>query len=379
MKLPDQMFSRMLELIAMNGLDQSTARSYGKRLNTIRKDMRKLSADFATGKASETQYSDAYLLYNFPMNLVKTKVVVERLGLYYPQLFSGRGRIDVLDIGCGSGAGIIGSYYALSDVSGIKQFKFTGIDSSHRMLTQARVLVQWLAATDRRVRMRFLKRKIEDLYSLSGKKRYDLILCVNLLAEIARDDKSSMHFVNSVLYHLARGGLFIVIEPALKKFSQRLMALHDRLITNKRLQILLPCLYDKPCGLLQAEHQNEWCHQSVPWKPPGFLQVVNKGINREIDVLKFSYLAIAKTADRLRRPRGYLVISHLLKEKGKKRCFICTGSGRVELVRLNRAANEKNACFDDIRKGVIVQVADIIRKKSNYWQVTEDSTVEIVK
>jgi ribosomal protein RSM22 (predicted rRNA methylase) len=379
MKLPDQIFSRMLELIAMNGFEQSTARSYGQRLNTIRKDMKKLSADFATGKPSETQYSDAYLLYNFPMNLAKTKVVVERLGLYYPQLFSGWGRIDVLDIGCGSGAGIIGSYYALSDVPGIKQFKFTGIDSSHRMLTQARVLVQWLAAHDRRVQKRFLNKKIADVYSLSGRKKYDLVLCINSLAEIAEDDKSAMHFVSSALHRLNRGGLFIVIEPALKKFSRRLMVLRDRLITDKRIQILLPCLYDKPCGLLQAENRNEWCHQSVPWKPPGFLQAVNKGINREIDVLKFSYLAIAKTADRLKRPRGYLVISHLLKEKGKKRCFICTGSGRVELVRLNRAANEKNACFEDISKGTIVEVADIARKKSNYWQVTEDSTVEIVK
>jgi hypothetical protein len=72
------------------------------------------------------------------------------------------------------------------------------------------------------------------------------------------------------------------------------------------------------------------------------------------------------------------VISYLLKEKGRQRCYVCTDTGRAEVVRLDRSASEKNARFDDIRKGVIVELADITRKKKDYWQVTEHSTVEIV-
>jgi SAM-dependent methyltransferase len=293
-------------------------------------------------------------------------------------LLAGREQFDVLDVGCGSGAGIFGSYYSLSRMRGIRKFKFTGIDGSHRMLAYARPLARWLAVRDRRMRVRFLERKIEDLYSLSSKKNYDLILCVNSLAEIAEEDNIPARFVNSVLRRLNDGGLFVVIEPALKKFSRRLMALRDRLISEKRIQLLLPCLHDNPCALLQLENRTEWCHQTVSWLPPGFLRIINQGINREIDVLKYSYLVIVKSAERWRRPRGYLVISYLLKEKGRQRCYVCTDTGRAEVVRLDRSASEKNARFDDIRKGVIVELADITRKKKDYWQVTEHSTVEIV-
>ena len=379
MKLPDDMFARVLELIAMPGLDQSTARRYGQRLRSIRKEMWKLSADFATGKPSEAQYNDAYLLYNFPMNLAKTKFVTGRIDIHYPRMFSCREHIDVLDIGCGSGAGIFGAYYALRDMPGIRQFKFTGVDGSGRMLAQARDLARWLVARDQRVHVRFLKKKIEDLYSLSGKKKYDLILCINSLGEIVEDEDLLAHFINSVLRRLTDGGLLMVIEPALKKSSRRLMVLRDRLIADRRTQILLPCFHDDHCALLRVDSRTEWCHQTVAWTPPDFLLTVNQGINREIDVLKFSYLAIVKSPERLKKPRGYLVISHLLKEKGKQRCFICTDRGRVELIRLDRSASAKNALFDDIKKGVIVKITDITRKKEDYWQVTADSGVEIVK
>jgi SAM-dependent methyltransferase len=363
----------------MPGLDESSARRYRQRLQAIRKEMRKLSADFSIGKSSEARYADAYFLYNFPMNLVKTAVVTQEIQSRYPQLPADREQLDVLDVGCGSGAGIFGLYHRLSQMSGIRQFKFTGIDSSHRMLAHARTLSRWFALRDRRVRVRFLERKIEDLYSLSSKKNYDLILCVNSLAEIAEDDNILLRFFNSALRRLKDGGLLVVIEPALKKFSRRLMALHDRLISEKRIQILLPCLHDKPCALLRLENRTEWCHQTVSWSPPGFLRMINRGINREIDVLKFSYLVIVKSTERLRRPRGDLVISHLLKEKGKQRCYVCTDTGRAEVVRLDRAVSDKNARFADIRKGVIVKLADITRKKKDYWQVTENSTVEIVQ
>ena len=379
MKLPDEMSRKILDLTDMPGLDQSSARRYSKKLQAIRREMRRLSADFAVCKPSEARYADAYFLYNFPMNLVKTAVVIEEIRSRYPQLLTDREELDVLDVGCGSGAGMFGLYYGLSDMPGMGRFKFTGIDFSRRMLAHARTLSRWLMVRDRRVRIRFLQRKIEDLYALSSRKKYDLVLCVNSLAEMAGNGDIPLRFVNSVLGRLNDGGLFILIEPALKKFSRRIMSLHDRLISEKRMQILLPCLHDSPCALLRLKNRTEWCHQTVSWSPPGFLSILNQGVNREIDVLKFSYLVIMKSAEQLTRPRGYLVISHLLKEKGKQRCFVCAGADRAELVRLDRATSEKNARFEDIRKGMIVKLADITQKKKDYWQVTENSTVEIIK
>jgi hypothetical protein len=128
-----------------------------------------------------------------------------------------------------------------------------------------------------------------------------------------------------------------------------------------------------------VDTRKEWCHQSVPWTPPDFIRIINQGINREIEVLKFSYLVIAKHARQLKSPRGYSVISHLLKEKGKRHCYICTPNGRVELVRLNRSRSEKNADFDRLGKGAIVKLIDVVYKKDNLWQIEKGSGVEVVK
>jgi ribosomal protein RSM22 (predicted rRNA methylase) len=379
MKLADEVSEKILDILEMSGLDESTQSSYRQRLQAIRKDMRRLATDFAAYKFSEAHYTDAYFLYNFPTNLAKIAVVIEKIRLHYPDLLCGRTRMSILDIGCGNGAGICGAYYALRDFPGIQQFNFVGIDSSDPMLGQARVVARWLRRRDPRVRVHFSKSKIEDSYPLAIKRKYDLIMCINSLAEIIEEEDIQIRFIGSTFRHLRDGGLFIMIEPALKKFSRRLMRLRNRLVSNKRIQLLLPCLHDSPCALLEVDNRKEWCHQSLSWSPPDFLRIINQGINREIDVLKFSYLVIARSTERLKRPCGHLVISHLLKEKGKQRCYICTPEGRVELVRLDRSKSAINAGYDKISKGVIVNLTDIVHKKDDYWQVTKGSTAKVVK
>jgi hypothetical protein len=109
------------------------------------------------------------------------------------------------------------------------------------------------------------------------------------------------------------------------------------------------------------------------------LRIINQDLNREIDVLKFAYLVIAKRKNWPDWLKGYRVVSHLLKEKGKSRCFICTPRGRVELVRLDKSRNLANAGFDRISKGVIVRIENVVSKKEDYWQLTNGSIVEILK
>jgi SAM-dependent methyltransferase len=379
MKLPSDISEKILDICGIPGLGCSTEARYRQRLGIIRKDMRRLAADFAASKPSEAYYRDAYFLYNFPMNLMKTAFVINTIGSRYPGLLDGKKRLRILDIGCGDGAGIYGCYYALRNIPGVREFIFKGIDSTPQMLRRAQILARWLGLRDPRMKVRFLKRRIDfaDLLAIKGK--YDVVMCINSLAELIQEEEMPVRVITSVLRCLVDGGVFLIIEPALKKFSQRLMRLRDVLTTHKNPQVLLPCLYDNPCALLTVEDRNEWCHQSISWSPPDFLKIINKGINREIDVLKFSYLVVTRSKERLKRPCGYAVTSHLLKEKGKQRCFICTPEGRVELVRLDRSKNANNAGFDRIDKGVIVKLTGIVQKKEDYWQVTEESAVQVLK
>jgi len=378
MKLPDDISVKILQTLDVPDLDQSTQSHYRRWLHVIRKQMRRLAADFATSTHSETDYRDAYFAYNFPMNLVKTATVVEEIVLHYPDLVSGKTRLSVLDIGCGDGAGIFGVYYALKDAIRIREFNITGIDGSRRMLEQARRLSGWLRKHDPRFGVRFFRRKIQEGFNPTSKKKYDIILAVNSLAEIIQETTVPNRFVSSLLNHLTDDGLILIIEPALKKFSRRLMRLREGLVLNKEVQVLLPCLHDNPCALLHVSKRREWCHQSLRWSPPHFLQIINQGLNREIGVLKFAYLVLTKKKNCSDRPKGYRVVSDLLKEKGKTRCFICTARGRVELVRLDKSRSLANAGFDRISKGVIVRIENVASKKESYWQLTDGSTVEIL-
>jgi ribosomal protein RSM22 (predicted rRNA methylase) len=341
--------------------------------------MRRLAADFATSTPSESKYLDAYLAYNFPVNIVKTATVIKEIVLRYPDFILGKTGLSVLDIGCGGGAGIFGVYYALKDARGIRKFDVMAIDSSKTMLDRTQCLARWLRRHDPRISVRLFKHEIRGGLSSTSKKKYDIILAVNSLAEIIQEDVIRNRFVKSLLNRLTHNGLVLIIEPALKKFSRRLMKLRDELVPQKDVQVLLPCLHDNPCGLLKVGSRNEWCHQSLRWSPPDFLRLINQGLNREIDVLKFAYLVIAKRKNRSDWPKCYRVVSHLLREKGKSRCFICTPRGRVELVRLDKSRNLANAGFDRISKGVIVRIENVASRKEGYWQLTNGSSVEILK
>ncbi|KPK63196.1 hypothetical protein AMJ83_08110 [candidate division WOR_3 bacterium SM23_42] len=369
----------ILQGLGMPDLNHRTKSRYTQRLHKIRKQMTMLSDDFASSIPTEGNYSDAYFAYNFPMNLMKTIVVVQQIRSWYAALFSNKRRVSVLDIGCGEGAGMLGFYHGLRDQGDKRALDLVGIDGSRKMLRRAKALAAWTRKSDRRLKTRFLSQNIDSAYRCEPKGRFDVILLVNSLAEIIPEEVIPTQFIKAVARCLTDDGLVIIIEPALKRLAHRVMRLRSSLVKQRTLRVLLPCLHDNDCALLQVEKRNEWCHQSISWSPPDFLKIINQGLNREIDILKFGYLVLAKSGVTLIRPQGHLAISQLLTEKGKKRCFLCTPAGRVELVRLNRARTSCNESFDKIKKGSVIEVHDVTMKKLSYWQVKDNTIISILK
>lgn len=379
MKLPADISAMILQGLGMPDLNHKTKSRYTQRLHKIRKKMTMLSDDFASRISTEGNYADAYFAYNFPMNLMKTTVVVQQIRSWYADLFSKKRRVSVLDIGCGEGAGMLGFYYGLRDQGDIRAFDLVGIDGSIKMLRRAKALAAWTRKSDRRLKTRFLNQNIDSAYRCEPKGRFDVILLVNSLAEILYEKEIPMQFIKTVVRCLTDDGLVIIIEPAVKRLARRIMMLRNSLAKQKTLLVLLPCLHDSDCALLQVEKRDEWCHQSVSWSPPDFLKIINQGLNREIDILKFGYLVLGKCKIHPDRSGGYRVVSQLLRERGKSRCFICTPQGRVELVRLNKSKSALNACFDRITKGDVLELLNADAKKKNYWQVSEETKVQIIK
>ncbi len=367
---------KILAIMGLADFDQSEFRRSKKRFDAIKKQMIQLSADFAKSTRSEDQYPDAYFIYNFPMNFMKTALVVEETEKCYPDIFRHQNHFRVLDIGCGQGAGMFGLYYALSDSLMSSQFHLTGVDQSSQMLETCKVLAEWFRQGRSNLEVKLDRKKVILSGHPDNTKKYDVILFINSLAEIFFHDDIPVKFIEKYLNQLTDTGIMIIIEPALKRCTRRLMALRNKIAKSLKAHTLLPCLNVISCPLLEIE--GEWCHESVTWQPPDFMKYLNQGLNREVDCLKYSYLVIASKEHASTMNNGQRVVSCLLTEKGKKRCFLCTPHGRIELTRLNKDKSLNNSAFDSITKGAIIKIKDCNQRQPRFWRIEKNTAIQVL-
>ena len=375
MRLPEEIEHNILELIGMPELKWKSVRAHSKKLNRIRNQMYKLADDFAQSIPSADRYSDAHFAYNFPMNFVKAIVLAKEVNFLYPQLFNNKDTIRILDIGCGEGAGMLGLYYGLRNSI---RFMLTGIDTSTQMLKKCKNMTHSLKNRDACVRIKLRRQDVS--HGLLKKKinKYNIVIFANSLAEMFTGDNIPVIFIERILKSTDDDSVIIIIEPATKYLSRRLMNLRNEIIRKHKAYVLLPCFHKNECPLMEIRKQKEWCHQSISWQPPDFMKILNQGLNREIDYLKFSYLVISKKEHNRNIDESFPIISHLLKEKGKKKCFLCTPTGRVELVRLNKLINPSNEKFDKILKGDIISFTNVVQTNPYYWQIAENTQIKIL-
>lgn len=100
-------------------------------------------------------------------------------------------------------------------------------------------------------------------------------------------------------HHLEEDGLVILVEPALKAESRKLLQLRAALIEQSQktgrtwLKVLLPCLGHQSCGAL-AEAE-DWCHEEVTWWRPGYLREIDRLAGLDRRTLPFSYLVLTRS------------------------------------------------------------------------------------
>jgi hypothetical protein len=98
--------------------------------------------------------------------------------------------------------------------------------------------------------------------------------------------------------HLDDGGLVILMEPAMRLQSRRLLELRRELLAQDAarggaMQLLLPCLGHQRCGAL--EDGEDWCHEEVSWWRPPYLRLLDELTGLDRKSLPFSYLVFAKS------------------------------------------------------------------------------------
>lgn len=369
MTLPQDVEKAILKILAIHDLQWRTAKIHQKRLGQIRRQLRTLSDNFAESISSEEKYADAYLAYNVPRNFMEAMIIGREVAAFAPHVCN-KENINILDIGCGEGAGMLGLYYSLRNS---QDFAFTGIDTSALLLKECRKLTN-LLFRESNIRITLRKQNVSDGL-LPTKQKFDIIILAHSLAEMY-PKSIPIRFIHRLFRNVTENGLTIIIEPALKQLSRRLTDLRNNVIADRKLSVQLPCLHNRECPLCNIRKQKEWCHQSIRWQPPDFMEIMNQGLNREIRTLKFSYLVISRKDFSVPHENQHLVISNLLKEKGKQKCFLCTPTGRMELVRLNKNRTECNKTFGRIRKGDMISVRHLVEKRG-YWHVAHDTEIRI--
>ena len=260
-------------------------------LDQLRPEVSRLSDLFTIDRAAgfgrygeEDTAQLAYGLFFFPQTYVRTRLVLDEClagGRWTPP--SDR-PVRVLDLGAGLGAALLSAAHALAP----RPTTLCALDHAPRSLATLRDLFadQGLTAETRVGHL---------LQPLPAEEKWDLILCSFALNEALAGEPGAdvPAWLRRLLQHLHPGGLLLLLEPALTSASERLEGLRDVLADQGHGRIIAPCLHHLPCPL--RRDGRSFCHEVRRWAAPKSMTYLNRHLFRDLQVLKYSFLAVTQT------------------------------------------------------------------------------------
>jgi SAM-dependent methyltransferase len=266
----------------------------------------------------------AYVQYYLPVNAEKVARVLREWADY--------ARPDrplrVLDFGCGPGTAALAWL-----LGGRPTASLTLVDVVDEALDDAVFLCEALGARPRR------------LHEAPPGETFDLILAAHVFAETEPRLEE----------HLAPDGHLVVIEPALKETTHRLMQWRDRKAAEGW-RIAAPCVRSAPCPMLGRD--DLWCHMDVPWPRPAAVAEVDRRAGLDKESLKYAYAVITRSGRTLADLGGAVrVVSNLHREKGKAWAWMCPGEGplcRTEV--LTRHRGPSTSAFFRAGRGDVLEM-----------------------
>jgi ribosomal protein RSM22 (predicted rRNA methylase) len=305
-------------------------RDRGGSIGETVEGVRELSAMFngvtphRPGYLAAARLRRPYVHYYLPVNAEKVARVLGELETYSPL----PSRLRVLDFGCGPGTASVALLLRR------KAAELTLVDVVDEALEDAAFFARALGVEARRA------------HEVPAGERFDLILAANVLSETS----------SPLEEHLTDRGHLVVIEPALKATTRRLMEWRDGLV-KRGYRIAAPCLRAATCPML--ERDDLWCHMDVAWPRPAGVAEVDRRVGLTKESLKYSYLVVTRGGATLADLGGsHRVVSNLHKEKGKAWTMLCGRTGplcRAEV--LSRHRSEATAAFFRADRGDVLKMA----------------------
>ena len=211
--------------------------------------------------------------------------------------------------------------------------------------------------------------------------QYDVVTFGHVLNELWGQDEGAVPpraaLLEAALQKVRKGGSVVVMEPALRDTSRRLLQVRDVMV-QKGYAVRAPCMYRGPCPAL--EKGSDWCHAERRWVMPRVVEEVARAAGLHKESLKMSYLVLAPQGEawpELTPGRLFRVVSEPLEGKGRQRYMACGPEGRLGLAMQEKHRTEANERFFKLQRGDVVAVTET-EPKGDGLALTEKSEVRVV-
>lgn len=299
----------------------------------------------------------AYLLSFMPPNLFRVASVwaeLHRLGFQFPKI---DGEFRGLEFGAGVASGACGILAGekFAPIGLPEHGSFALIEQSKPALQLGASWFDHLAESyEISLKSRSFHRRVEldQPWLPKNAPAFHLMVMSYFLNESPLPPETiALEMLKTAENHLEQEGLMILVEPALKLQSRKLLLIRKALIeqiktSGSDLKILLPCLGEQACGALIKE--DDWCHEEVDWMRPSYLRELDLLTGLDRRTLPFSYLVLQKTKRHMNQiftrfegkdeERYRLVSPSKSLSKRTSEFFMCGQDGK----RRTRYSNEKN-------------------------------------
>jgi ribosomal protein RSM22 (predicted rRNA methylase) len=369
MTAPRPVYPKVLEAawlrLAMESLGGTDAEALCLRLGPA---VGRLSDLFTTERAAGFErYADdpellaAYGLFFFPQTFVRTAFALAECAARAPDALAvpADRPFRIADIGSGTGAaGLAAAAFAMAHTDGAA-VRLTACDRSAASLDILRRLVPAIA--DGGTAPEIVTARADGL-TWTPPRDCDLIAASFALNEFFEDrpDPDAADWISRVMESLRPGGLLLILEPATQACSNRLGRLRNRIAAAGVERIVAPCPHARPCPLL-GRGGEPWCHEVRRWRVPDATDYINRRLHREIQSLKFSFLALqraAPAAEPAGPGRGRL-IAPLRETGGRILSALCGGDGAglsCEVLTRHMSRADVKEIVRDWERGDLVQL-----------------------
>lgn len=322
----------------------------------------------------EDDIRNAYLLYYTTTNFLK---VIQPIGEWLP--YFGGDTLRILDLGCGTGAATWGVLHYLSTHEhSIKKVEITFADHIKENLDICKKLFA-LQEVGVEITADYHQIDIKDdkvVKKVFGEGKYDLVIMMNTLNELPEDGDTER--INTFTALLSDDGALLIIEPASKRESRRLLSLRETALW-KKLTVYSPCTHQQNCpAIIKAD---DWCFNEVGWERPEFIRHIDDEVGNVRLSLKYSYVILTKNGTTLHGNLGLSgasrIVSEVFAEKGRTRAVLCDENGRGEHVLNKRDKSLNNKVLIDAERFDLVTLKDT-EKREHDTRILESSSISIV-